>query len=126
MVSTAHSYWLVGANWSGHDQAEAFYRRGYWEMGYDDDDKPDFATKRDQIRPGDRIALKSMDGRGATTITVRALGIVKEVHEGKVFVEWVLTGLDRTVDAGGAFKTIQGPYSTDGPRHEWVRDVFVL
>ncbi len=44
------NYWLVGANWSGEDQQNDFYTRGYWEMGYSDVDKPNFAAKRDSIK----------------------------------------------------------------------------
>ena len=55
-------YWLVGANWSGDNLQDAFYRRGYWEMGYEDSEKPNFAKKRDQMKPNDRIAIK-INGR---------------------------------------------------------------
>lgn len=40
-------YYLVGANWGGEKQQEDFYRRGYWEMGYDDAGQPRFAAMRD-------------------------------------------------------------------------------
>lgn len=76
-----HNYWLVGADWSGSDQADAFFRRGYWEIGYSDEQQPRFAAMRDEMRSGDRVAVKAMRGRGAQTITVKALGIVKEVHD---------------------------------------------
>ena len=62
------NYWLVGANWGGDDQADAFFRRGYWELGWDDSDQPSMAQKRDNIKPNDRIAVKSMRGKGASTI----------------------------------------------------------
>ena len=80
-------YYLVGANWGGEKQNESFYRRGYWEMGYADEEKPDFARVRDGIAPEDRIAIKSMDGQGATTISIHALGIVKEVFQGRIYVD---------------------------------------
>lgn len=118
-----HNYWLVGANWSGDDQAEAFYRRGYWEIGYSDEEKPEFAAKRDRIEPGDRLAVKAMRGRGADTITIKALGVVKEVHDGKVYIDWLLTDLDREVESKGCFQTIHGPYGVER-EPEWVKDVF--
>ena len=37
-------YYLVGANWSGEKLNEDFFRRGYWEMGWDDSDQPAFAN----------------------------------------------------------------------------------
>jgi hypothetical protein len=118
-----HNYWLVGANWGGDDKSDAFYRRGYWEVGYSDEQKPAFAAKRDQMKPDDRVAVKAMRGRGATTITIKALGIVKEVHAGKVYINWLLTDLDREVESKGCFQTIHGPYSTK-KEPEWVKEVF--
>lgn len=117
------NYWLVGANWSGDNQQEAFYRRGYWEMGYSDEEKPNFAEKREDINPGDRIAIKSRDGKGATTITIHALGIVKEVVDGKVYIDWIITNLNRQVPSRGVFSTIHGPYTYDD---EWTWQVFCI
>lgn len=82
------NYWLVGANWSGESQRNDFFVRGYWEMGYDDLDKPGFAKKSDSIEKGDRIAIKSMDGKGASTITIHCIGIIKDVLSKKVYVNW--------------------------------------
>ena len=92
-------------------------------MGYSDKDKPNFAKKRDSIQPGDRIAIKSMNGQGATTIKIHALGIVKEVAQGKVYIDWKITDLDRNVHSRGALATIHGPYKfTDN----WTRETFCL
>jgi hypothetical protein len=120
------NYWLVGANWEGDDQAASFYRRGYWELGWDDLQQPGMASARDSIRPGDRIALKSMRGKGATTITVKGLGIVKEVAERRVYVDWKVTGLNREVAAKGCFASLHGPYELSGLDSAWVREVFCL
>ena len=123
-MESDHNYWLVGAMWGGsRDQADAFYRRGYWEMGWDDDDQPNYAEKREQMKAGDRIAIKALRGRGASTITIKALGIVKDVHDEKVYVDWLLTDLDREVESKGCFGTLHGPYGT-GREPEWVRHVF--
>jgi len=116
-------YWLVGASWKGDDQKDAFYRRGYWEMGYSDNDKPNFAEKRDSIDEGDRVAVKSMDGKGKSTITIHALGIVKEVADGKVYIDWKITDVNRQVASKGKFSTIHGPYFYDD---EWIRQVFCI
>ncbi|OON70532.1 hypothetical protein [Hymenobacter sp. CRA2] len=124
-MQTEPNYWLVGANWEGADQAAAFYRRGYWEMGYDDEDKPNLAEKRDQMKPNDRIAVKSRLGQGASNIAIRALGIVKEVHQGKVYVDWVLTGMNREVNSAGCFGTLHGPYNMQR-QADWLRQVFQL
>ncbi|PEN11434.1 hypothetical protein CRI94_15475 [Longibacter salinarum] len=122
-MTTNHNYWLVGANWSGDDKSDAFYRRGYWEVGYSDEQKPAFAAKRDQMKAGDRVAVKAMRGRGASTITIKALGVVKEVHDGKVYIDWLLTDLNREVESKGCFQTIHGPYGTKR-EPEWVKEVF--
>src|ERR1022692_2278956 len=107
------NYWVVGATWEDENLEDAFYRRGYWEMGYKDTDQPTFARKRDSIMPGDRIAVKRRDGRGAKTITIKSLGIVKEVANGKVFVDWHVTKMDRQVPSKGYFKTIHGPINDE-------------
>lgn len=118
------NYWLVGTNWAGNDQTEAFIRGGYWEMGFEEDEEPIVpARRRDQIKIGDRIAIKSMDGQGATTITIKALGIVTDIVNNKIYIDWKLTNLNRTVQSHGAFATIHGPYLYS---EEWTREVFCL
>ncbi len=92
-------------------------------MGYADEDKPEFAKKREAISEGDRIAIKSKDGQGASTITIHALGVVKEVADGKVYVDWKITNLNRQVPSRGVFATIHGPYTFD---NKWTREVFCI
>lgn len=115
------NYWVVGATWEDDNLEEAFYRRGYWEMGWSDADKPSLATKRDSIRPGDRIAVKSRDGQGAQTITIKSLGIVKEVADRKVFVTWLVTKMDRHVPCKNYFGTLHGPISDENWKNEAFR-----
>lgn len=121
-----HSYWVVGAMWGGHDdQSEVFIRRGYWFLGWRDDEQPAQAMLRDQIRPGDRIAIKRMLGQGSPNIEVRALGIVKEIDQDdkRIYVHWAATGLARQVPARGCFASIHGPFTSSD---DWTRDVFML
>ena len=117
------SSWLVGAKWGVDVLNDDFFRRGYWEMGWSDDEQPGFANQRDSMKPGDRIAIKRMNGQGATTITILALGVVKEVFQGRVYVDWKVTDMEREVESRGCFKTIHGPYQFDD---EWTRKVFCL
>lgn len=120
------NYWVVGAMWAGHDdQTEIFIRRGYWYLGWSDNEQPSQASLRDQIRPGDRIAIKRMLGRGAQNIEIRAIGIVKEIdnNDKRIYVHWGATGLERQVPSRGAFASIHGPFSSDD---EWTRLVFQL
>lgn len=110
--------------WGGQeDQSEKFIRRGYWFLGWDDSDQPTQARLRDQIKPGDRIAIKRMLGQGSPNISIRALGVVKEIDEDdkRVYVDWFIKGLEREVPSRGCFKSIHGPFSEDD---EWVKEVF--
>jgi hypothetical protein len=71
-------YWVVGAMWGGHDdQSEVFIRRGYWLLGWSDQEQPAQAELRDRIKPDDRIAIKRMLGQGSTEIEIRALGVAR-------------------------------------------------
>ncbi len=121
------NYWLVGAMWGGSDdQAPKFIRRGYWQLGWKDEDKPFMTERRNQIEPGDRIAIKRMMGRGASSIRIIALGIVNEIdsEDGRVYIRWVLSDiLDRVVDAHGCFQSIHGPFASDD---SWTKVVFQL
>ncbi len=64
-----------------------------------------------------------MDGKGASTITIHAFGIVKDVSQGKVYIHWILKNINRTVESKGAFKTIQGPYNFND---NWVNKIFCI
>lgn len=120
----SHNYWVVGANWSGDDKTDVFFNRGYWQLGWSDCEQPRYAELRSGIRPGDRIAIKSMRGRAAPTITIKALGIVKEIdpEDKRIYVNWLLK-LDREVQSRGCFGALHGPFTQSDDR-EWINDVF--
>ena len=92
-------------------------------MGWDDAEQPKYAKRRNQIKKGDRIAIKTMNGKAQKTITIHALGIVKGNDDGKIYIDWVVTEMKRKVDAKGCFGTIHGPYESND---EWVKEVFCL
>lgn len=120
------NYWIVGAMWGGHDdQLDVFIRRGYWYLGYKDADQPSQAARRDQIQPGDRIAIKRMLGQGSPNIEIRALGVVTEIdpEDKRVYVRWAVSDLTREVPAKGCFQSIHGPFAEDD---EWTRRAFQL
>ncbi|MGH8227252.1 MAG: hypothetical protein ACREU3_04990 [Steroidobacteraceae bacterium] len=120
------SYWVVGAMWGGHeDQLEAFVRRGYWFLGWDDAAQPAQARLRDQIAPNHRIAIKRMLEQGSSNIEIRALGVVREIdpEDRRVYIHWAVSGLQRVVPARGCFASIHGPFNPDD---EWTRLVFQL
>lgn len=120
------NYWVVGAMWNGQeDQSDKFIRQGYWFLGWSDDDQPVQARRRDQMRPGDRIAIKRMLGQGSPSIAIRALGVITEIdqEDKRVYVNWLVSGLEREVPAKGAFDAIHGPYTADDP---WVKEAFYV
>jgi hypothetical protein len=120
------NYWVVGAMWGGHDdQSEVFIRRGYWFLGWSDKEQPAQASLRDQIKPGDRIAIKRMLGQGATEIEIRAIGVVIDIDsdDKRIYVDWLVKDLHRQVPSRGCFKTIHGPYQDND---QWIRDAFFV
>lgn len=119
-------YWIVGAMWGGYaDQSDIFLRRGYWSLGWGDAEQPEQAARRDQIQAGDRIAIKRMLGQGSSEIVISALGIVKEIDVGdkRVYIQWVISGLQRIVPSRGCFASIHGPFNAND---DWVRLAFQL
>lgn len=54
-VSGTVRYWIAGATWDGEDLTSRFRQEGVWRNGYEDR----FLDLVRQMRPGDRIAIKS-------------------------------------------------------------------
>lgn len=121
-------YWLVGAYWDDSvDMTDIFVSGGYWEMGWDDEDRPEYAELRNQMEAGDRIANKARGGRGQSDIIVKAIGVIEAVDpfNGRVHVDWKLSGLDRRVESKGKFKTVHPPLSPESD-DEWINAIFTL
>jgi len=104
-----------------------FTRRGYWEMGWEDPDQPDFAALRNQMKPGDRIAIKALAGQGQKHIVIKALGIIKAIDPTakRVYVDWKLSGLSRKVQSRGEFSTIHEPLSPNKDAAR-IQEIFTL
>jgi len=120
------NYWVVGAMWGGRDdQSEVFIRRGYWFLGWSDQEQPAQAELRDKIQPGDRIAIKRMLGQGSSEIEIRALGVVSEIDndDKRVYVDWLVKGLKRRVPSRGCYRSIHGPFV---PNDDWVKVTFCV
>ena len=133
-------YWLVGANWGGYDMTDIFVRRGYWVMGYDDEDNETYTQRRDSMEAGDGVAIKAMLGQGARDIQIKAIGVVIGLGEleaaidkekgvtGKtrrrVYVDWKNTfdKRERRVPISGNMGTIHGPYDLT----DRINDIFRL
>lgn len=130
-------YWLVGATYGDEgDQSEWFVAGGYWMLGWREGDSPEQAERCKQIKPGDRIAIKKLQGRGATQITIRHIGVVKGIIPcdyslGRFVctVNWLNSeDMDRSVKffdfmCGGS---IAGPYAygVDNKTDQWLESVF--
>jgi len=120
-------YFLVGATAYEVDGVKvdcypSFIESGIWEMYYGSGQIPKYDQRIKQIKIGDRLAIKSMAGRGSEHIYIRAIGIVKHIHATLVVVDWKLTELNRKVESKGCYGTIHGPYLKDN----WIRKVFSL
>ena len=103
------NYWVVGATVSGQDMSGDFITRGFW-FG----DREDVQDTINQIAPGDRIAIKSMLGKGATEVLIKAIGLVTHAQQFNAiqnfrffYVDWLdLRGEDRRVPFSGFGGTI--------------------
>jgi hypothetical protein len=115
-------YWAVGAAWGGKEHHDAeWVKLGIWILGWDEG--PQY-EKAQQIRPGDRIAIKRIrgkgKGKGSEGIKVMHLGIVKgqiaDCDRPTFTVDWVATNLDRDVVDSTFLASIHGPfdYEDDG------------
>ena len=94
------SFWFVGANWGGEDQAERFMREGIWTNGYDDK----FSDHVQRMKPGDLIAIKAAftkkydlpfdnRDRSVSCMRIKATGtVIERTQDGQsVQVEWAPT-----------------------------------
>ena len=120
-------YWLVGASWGGQDhQDQSFVENGYWVLGWESSEQPAQFAKGEQIKVGDRIAIKRMKGKGSSEIKNLHIGIIKGVvaETNKIIcvVDWIVKNLDRNVESKGCFGSIHGPYD----KNEWIEKIFCL
>jgi len=133
-------YWVVGATWGGTDDVlPQFIKRGYWycwDANQFDNEKTGAGNtiKNQQerfelVRPGDRIAVKRLLGKGASEMAILAIGIVKDIDlkEWRIYVNWVITEIEaRHVPLKGCAASIHGPFSKNGDDAPWVQEVFSL
>jgi hypothetical protein len=118
-------YFLVGTTWSDTgDMLPTFLKRHYWQNGYERTDAG-YNAIFDQVRVGDRIAAKRLNGQGAKDMRILALGIVTDIDADgfTLYVKWVIQLKDRNVPVKGIMGTIHGPYLYSDP---WVRSVFSI
>lgn len=125
---------------------EIFVRRGYWMIGWDDEDQSTFAQRRDDMQPGGGVAIKTGLGPGSSEIQIKAPGVVVGLGEleaavdeterratgrtrRRVYVDWWqkrFENQERLAHAtGGPFGAIHGPYDLDTYK-DWINGVFRL
>lgn len=124
-------YWLVGASWDGVDhQDERFVMNHIWVLGWSvEEDKAQFETAKG-IKPGDRIAIKRMKGRGSPMIAIKHIGIVKGIVEDAdrviCSVYWIGKNLNRDVPSKGCYASVHGPFMRTSDTSSWINEIFSL
>ena len=117
--NTTRPAWFVGASYGGtDDQTERFLREGIWENGYTEGEYFDLVN---DIRPGDRIAIKSayvrrnsnglpFDNRGhsVSVMAIKATGTVTQnMGDGRrLQVEWTRVDPPREWYFSTLFQTV--------------------
>ncbi len=122
------NYWVVGATFGTKDMYREFIENGFWYMGWEhyqsDTHKIDqFFNRVGKIKENDRIAIKRLMGQGQKNIKIMAVGIVKKVVKDVVFVDWLVTEIDRQVPINGCVGTIYGPFLFSD---DWTNKVFSI
>jgi hypothetical protein len=122
------NYWVVGATFGRTDMYNEFIENGFWYMGWEhyqsDTHRIDQFFKRVSIiKKNDRIAIKRLMGQGQKDIKILAIGIVKKVVKDLIFVDWLVTDMDREVPINGCVGTIYGPFMSG---ENWTNKVFSI
>ena len=124
-----HQYWVVGATYDGEDQYDRFVSGGFWMLGWTEKAQPSQYAAAKTMRQGDRIAIKKKNGYAARDMTIRSIGVIREVviDNARIFctVDWCGKDLDRPVASHGCCSAIHGPYSLKKDT-EWIRSIFFL
>jgi hypothetical protein len=122
------TFWIVGATLHGNDSSKVFLDRGYWQLGTNSKPKRDilYMERFNKIKSGDRIAIKSLSGKGSGTMKIKAIGIIKDVVsvERRVYVKWVVMDVERKVDWNGCMDAVNGPYKIDQEHRDWINGIF--
>lgn len=128
-------YYIVGASYGGcESQLDRFLSDGIWALGWTGDDAPSQYKPLMKMKKGDFIAVKRMNGRGATDVTILARGVVRgvilEAQEENRFictVNWFEPSVNKVVPAKhrGIFRSVAGPFTLDEDK-EWLINVFDL
>lgn len=130
-------YFIVGASYGGNEsQYERFIKDGIWVLGWHKDDDHMQYEAACKMKPGDFIAIKRRNGRGAKTMTILARGVVKSIitdsqEDGRFIcqVHWYDVDVNESVPMHhrGSIATVTGPLFTDDVYEtSWLMSVFGL
>lgn len=124
------AYWVAGTDRHGDNMYNAYVTEGYWQL-HTDGLKDDRIPRRfQQMRVNDRIALKSNMGKIRGGIKIRAIGVITaiDMEQRIIRVNWLLTDMERILDANGCLARLHGPYEdvVDDNANPWVHYAFII
>ena len=125
-----HNYWIVGATWPGRNMYPNFIQNGCWELTETGLNGRGILDRFQQMAVGDRIALKSNNGRTRAEIKILAIGIITSINRAarRVDVNWILVDLDRSVPLRGCLCCLNGPFApiVGDEIDLWVHKAFLV
>ncbi|MHB9148246.1 MAG: hypothetical protein ACYC2U_07740 [Candidatus Amoebophilus sp.] len=103
---------------------------GYWKLNMDGLKDDRILNRFQQMRTGDRIALKSNMGKDNGGIKIKAIGIVTDINqtERRIAVNWILKDMDRVIPVNGCLARLHGPYEdvVNNKANPWVHYAFII
>ena len=131
------NYWVCGASWGGRDhQDKNFVEKGIWMLGWSKNENSQY-EKAKQMKAGDRIAIKRMQGGhgGMKNIKIFHIGIIKGslidynidqkiIHT----VDWLVSfKKPKLVYSHGCQPTVNGPFDIeDNNKKDWLQEIFCI
>lgn len=133
MSKQKYRYWVVGASMlSGTQNVDTdFVENGFWALGYSKDGDETQYKLAQEIKKGDRIAIKRRMGQGSSDIKIFHIGIVTGVVQDfssqvVCTVNWIVKNKDLEVESKGCYKTVHGPYTRNKEYSSWIDQIFSL
>ena len=128
-----HNYWLVGATWQEDDftgdKYSDFTQNGIWMLGYKKQHKPQLYALAQQIKIGDRIAIKHNQGPPSEPIDILNTGIVtgviNNIDRVTYVVKWFNTQISN-IESRGCFRSVNGPFQKNDQYRDWLNQIFSL
>lgn len=119
-------YWVLGASWEKNQQKkDILISRGYWYLGCSQKEKDLIVENHNQIRVGDKIAVKDTSSSDLQNGKIKAIGIVKEIdeHHKTICIDWILEEVKRENFGQGSINSLEGPFFE---KEDWVIELLDL